>query len=110
MKQIPYYTCDGKPLGYRTIECVERWLAENRVTAVYGRKGHIKAIYHPKRDGDSAVDRTPHAGTQYSFRERLDNGHRNWTLKRIGKGNELRPVFLAVVAGCATGACEPCGR
>jgi hypothetical protein len=39
-------------------------------------------------------------GTRYSFRERLEDGHTCWRLKRLGQGDELRPIFLRVVTKC----------
>jgi hypothetical protein len=73
------------------------------VTPVYGRKGHLRAIFARKTDGTSAVGDQPPLGTRYSFRERLDNGYLCWRLRRLGRGDELRPIFLAVMADCMAG-------
>lgn len=70
------------------------------VTPVYGRKGHLRAIFARRADGTSAVGGQPPLGTRYSFREHLDNGRLCWRLRRLGRGDELRPIFLAVVAQC----------
>ena len=43
-------------------------------------------------------------GTRYSFREHLDNGYIAWTLRRLGKGDEFRPIFLRVVTVCLSEA------
>lgn len=99
-KLIPYYDTDGKPRGYRTREAAERLLANEVVTAVYGRKGHIKAIFLRQPDGSSAVQRGLPGGSRYSFREHLENGHLTWRLKKLGRGDELRPIFLQVVTDC----------
>ena len=40
-------------------------------------------------------------GTRYSFREKLPEAAKVvWTLKRLGVGDELRPIFLRVVTDC----------
>jgi len=99
-KPIPYYDADGKPRGFRTLEAARRLLANEVVTACYGRKGHIKAIFLRKADGSNVVQAEITGGTHYSFREHFDCGRVAWSLKRLGKGDELRPIFLAVVADC----------
>ncbi|MDE3167448.1 MAG: hypothetical protein KGN36_16720 [Acidobacteriota bacterium] len=43
-------------------------------------------------------------GTRYSYLEHLDNGHLAWGLKSLGKGDDLRPIFLQVLLDCATPA------
>ena len=99
-KPIPYYDAEGKPRGFRTLEAARRLLANEVVTACYGRKGHIKAIFMRKADGGNAVQAEIAGGTHYSFREHLESGHIAWSMKRLGKGDELRPIFLAVVTDC----------
>jgi len=101
-KPIPYYAADGTSRGFRSPECARRFLDAGLVTAVYGRKGHLKAIFARHADGSSAVEASLRPGTRYSFREHLDNGHLCWKLRRLGRGEELRPIFLAVVADCMT--------
>ena len=99
-QQIAFYAADGTPMGYRSPESAQRLLALDLVNPAYGRKGHLKAIFAKKGDGSSAVEHAAHGGTRYSFRERLESGRHAWRLKRLGKGNELRPIFLQVVADC----------
>lgn len=103
-KPIPYYAADGTSRGFRSPECARRLLEARLVTAVYGRKGHLRAIFARQGDGSSAVGDKVYLGTRYSFREHLDNGHLCWKLRRLGSGNELRPVFLAVVTECLASA------
>lgn len=98
--QYPLYSADGTPLGYRSREATQRLLAGGFVTPAFGRKGHLKAIFLRRGDGSTPVEVSAPAGTTYSFRERLEQGHFVWQLKRLGKGNELRPVFLQVVTDC----------
>ena len=61
---------------------------------------NIKAIFLRKSDGGNAVQAEITPGTKYSFREHLDSGHIAWSMRRLGKGNELRPIFLAVLTDC----------
>ena len=99
-QQIPFYAADGTPMGYRSPESARRLLDLDLVSPAYGRKGHLKAIFAKRRDGSSSVEQTVRGGAHYSYRERLQSGSLTWKLKRLGKGDELRPLFLAVVADC----------
>ena len=99
-QQIPMYAADGRSLGFRSVESARRLIANGFVEAVYGRKGHLKAIHSRQPDGASAITTQVRAGTRYSFRERSDSGTVAWRLKRLGKGNELRPFFLTVLTDC----------
>ena len=99
-QSIPLYTADGTPLGFRTIEAARRLIANEVVNPVYGRKGHLRAIFFRKPDGSSAVESKVPGGTCYSFRERLGGGPLAWNLRKLGKGAELRPLFQQVVADC----------
>lgn len=99
-QQIPMYAADGRSLGFRSLESAKRLIANGLVDAVYGRKGHLRAIHSKQPDGASAVETHARTGTRYSFRERFDCGTVAWRLKRLGKGDELRPIFLQVVSDC----------
>jgi len=99
-KPIPCYAADGTSRGFRSPECAHRLIEAGLVTPVYGRKGHLRAIFARREDGSTTVIPQVHTGTRYSFREHLDNGYLCWKLRRLGRGNELRPIFLAVVAEC----------
>ena len=99
-QSIPLYAADGTPWGFRTVKAAHRLISNGHVSAVYGRKGHLKAIFSKKADGSSATESAIQGSTQYSFRERLDNGSLTWKLRRLGKGDELRPLFQQVVTDC----------
>jgi hypothetical protein len=99
-QSIPLYAADGTSLGFRTLEAARRLIANEVVNPVYGRKGHLKAIFFMKPDGSSAVESKVPTGTCYSFRERLESGPLVWKLSKLGKGEELRPLFQQVVADC----------
>jgi hypothetical protein len=103
-KPIPYYDAQGRSLGFRTPEAARRLIRNGFVTAARGRKGHLKAIFGRQADGAPAVEADLRLGTCYSYREHLDSGHFAWRLKRLGKGDELRPLFLQVVTDCVSGA------
>lgn len=99
-QQIPLYAPDGASLGFRTLDAAERLVKGGFVKPAYGRKGHLKAIWLRSEDGANPIQSSVRPGTRYSFREQLGQGHFAWRLKRLGKGNELRPVFLQVVTDC----------
>ncbi len=99
-KRIPFYAADGTSRGFRSPESARRLIGAGLVTAVYGRKGHLKAIFARQGDGSPAVGDQLPLGTRYSFREHLDNGYLCWRLRRLGRGDELRPIFLQVVTEC----------
>jgi hypothetical protein len=103
---IPLYACDGTPWGFRSLEAAQRLIANGIVSPSYGRKGHLKAIFSKKADGSSAVERTGHRGTQYSFQHRLDSGRLTWKLKKLGEGEELRPLFQQVMTDCLVAATD----
>gem|GEM_PF-6130710 len=66
---------------------------------MYGRKGHLKAVYLPAEDGSHPVVRFQ-PGNKYSYLEHFECGSVAWQLKRLGKGDELRSIFLQVVTDC----------
>ncbi len=84
------------------------WISEQRAIRLerlglakvirHPKKGHIARCVFHRRPGES-VPRL--RGKAYSHRERLANGHVTWTLRKLGKGNELRPLFLQVVTDCS---------
>src|SRR5689334_3979580 len=98
--QIPIYSADGRPFGYRTHEAAERLIANGFVKPVYGRKGQLKALFLQQEDGGNPVETHPRVGTRYSFPQRLDSGLRCWKLKRLdgrdedGTAVNTRKIFL----------------
>lgn len=103
---IPLYAADGTPWGFRTLETAQRLIANGHVNPVYGRKGHLRAIFSKQADGSSAVDGAVPGSTPYSFRTRTESGPLVWKLKRLGKKDELRPLFCQVVTDCLVTASE----
>ncbi len=109
MKQnqmIPFYSADGRSLGFRTLSAAERLVAGGYVKASYGRKKGLRAIWLCKEDGSNPVETHAQAGTRYSFLQNLGNGRRCWELRRVdGRDDDGMPVttrgvFLQVIKDC----------
>jgi hypothetical protein len=109
MKQgqpIPFYAPDGRSLGFRTLDAAERLVAGGYVRATYGRKKSLRAIWLCQEDGGNPVETQAHAGTRYSFLQKLDNGGHCWKLRRVdGRDDDGLPVstcgvFIQVVKDC----------
>ena len=101
--EYPLFSATGRPLGFRSREATSRLLGGNHVRPIFGRKGRLKAIVLPKKDGSHPIKNSPQLGEKYSYRRRLDNNHSVWELKRLGKGDELRPLFVKVLTECLSG-------
>ncbi len=103
---IPFYGPDGASLGYRTPEAAERLVANGYVKPAYGRKGHLRAIFLQEEDGGSPVETHAHAGTRYSFLQKLDYGGQCWKLRPVdGRDDDgvpvsTRSVFQQVIEDC----------
>lgn len=100
--RIPLYTSDGELSGWISEQRLARLQAAGLIARVVRhRKGHINRAILFRRPGEGrATELKDYLGTRYSFREHLDNGYLCWRLRRLGRGDELRPIFLAVVAEC----------
>lgn len=104
-KPIPYYNVDGTSRGFRTIDAARQLVASGLVKPSYGRKGHLKAIWVPQKDGGTPVEMNARGATRYSVLENLDHG-RCWKLKRLDRRDDdgalvsARGVFLQVVTDC----------
>jgi hypothetical protein len=98
--EYPLFSAAGCPLGFRSREATARLLVGDHVRPIYGRKGHLRAIVLPKKDGSHPVEQSPRLSTKFSYRKRLDSRHTIWELRKLGKKNELRPMFMKVVTDC----------
>jgi len=100
--RIPLYTADGELADWVSEQGLVRLERAGTVARVVRhRKGHInRAILFPRPGEGAAVELRQYLGTRYSFREHLDNWRLCWKLRRLGRGNELRPIFLGVVTEC----------
>lgn len=98
---IPLYSFDGGLLDWISEPRMERLDRLGLIKIVRHKKGHVARCIMHRRPGDPKLVRLEdYLGTRYSFKEHLDNGHLCWRLRRLGRGNELRPIFLAVVSEC----------
>ena len=100
--EYPLFSATGSPLGFRSKEATARLLAGDHVRPIFGRKGRLKAIVLPKKDGSHPIKNSPELGPKFSYRRRLKNHHSVWELKKLGKGDEMRPMFVRVLADCLT--------
>jgi len=100
--RIPLYTAEGELSDWISEQRLARLQAAGLIARVVRhRKGHInRAILFRRPNEGRAAELKDYLGTRYSFREHLDNGYLCWRLRRLGRGNELRPIFLTVVAEC----------
>ena len=104
--QIPYYAPDGASLGFRSLDTARRLVAGGHAEPVYGRKGHLRAIFSPQENGGNPVETNAPSGTRYVFREKLPTGHRTWKHRKVdvrdetGRRVSMRPAFLQVVTDC----------
>jgi len=98
---IPLYSAAGNRLD--TISCHElaRLQACGRIARVVRRRdGSPVRAYLLPRDGlESPGYLTAYMGQRYSYQQQLVNC-RVWSLRRLGRGAELRPVFWAVLKSC----------
>ena len=107
-EEYPFYSADGRSLGFRSREAAARLLAGGFVAAAFGRKGHLRAIYLRKADGSDPVETHPKPGTKYSFEQALPSGRRCWMLKKLdlidedGVRMNPEPIFCRVLVDCLT--------
>jgi len=110
---ITCYAPDGTSQGYRTLAAAERLVSGGYVHPVYGRKGHLRAIWLLRDDGGNPTQSRARSGTRYSFIESLDNG-RCWQLRRLDRSDNTvarspvagRDAFLQIVRDCLTDSAD----
>ena len=100
--EVPLYNSERELIDWITPKRLERLEAAALLTRVVrGSKGQARRAYLKWRSGDGKPIPRPHSGTRYSFREKLPEAAKVvWALKRLGVGDELRPIFLRVVTDC----------
>jgi hypothetical protein len=99
--EIPLYKFDGELCDWITPARMARLEKLDLIQIVRHKKGHVSRCVLRQRPGDPPpAQLTDYIGTRYSFREHLENGHICWRLRRLGRGQELRPIFLQVVTDC----------
>ena len=83
-----------------------RQVAGGYVRPVYGRKGHLRAIFLLQEDGGNPVETHARIGSRYSYLQNLDNGGRCWNLRTVDQRDEdgalvsTRSAFAQVVTDC----------
>ena len=99
---IPLYNADGELQDKISEQRLKRLQALGLIARVVRHpKGHVnRAVMFRRETEGRGANLTDYAGTRYSFREHLEGGHIAWSLKQLGHGDDLRPVFLQVVTGC----------
>lgn len=96
---IPCYE-NGAMVGYRTPEAARALVKRGVADLIINRKGYIRAIFIRPTGELPTVIQQPPLPNRYSFLQGLEDGHQVWTLKKLGKGDELRPAFVQVVTDC----------
>ncbi len=117
--QIPLYSYD---LVFRGVVPERRILKLERdgiAKVIRNRTGHMTRAVLRKRPGDpEPTTLQDYMGQGYSFKQRLNNGHRPWALKPLGhrfsRTDECieyhlapecaRPIFLRVLLDCLSPA------
>lgn len=82
----------------RTKSAAHRYLAE--IAPAHTRCGALSAHIAFRLHAIASFRTGEHQGTRYSFRQTLYNNRRCWKLKKLGRGDELRPMFLQAVTDC----------
>ncbi|MCX6620642.1 MAG: hypothetical protein NTY38_06120 [Acidobacteria bacterium] len=99
--EIPLYKADGELCDWITPARMDRLEKLELIQIVRHKKGHVSRCILRQRPGDPPPARlADYVGTRYSFREHLENGHLCWRLRRLGREDELRPIFMQVVTDC----------
>ena len=100
--RIPLYNAAGELSDWISPQRLARLQSLGLIARVVRhRKGHVNRAILFRRPGEGRpTEIRIYLGTRYSFREHLDHGYLCWRLRRLGRGDELRPIILAVVAGC----------
>jgi hypothetical protein len=99
--RIPLCTADGELCDWISEKRMVRLERLGLIQIIRHKKGHVARCILHRRPGDpKPVRLEDYLGTRYSFRQHLDNGYIAWALRRLGKGDELRPIFLRVVTDC----------
>ena len=108
-RTVPLYAYNGELIEHATEKRVARLEKLGLVRVVRHRKGHVnRAVFH-RRPGEASPGKlTDYVGTQYSFPQRLGDGHVCWRLRSLGGSRSetdlapdaVRPIFLRVLMEC----------
>ena len=104
-REFPLYTFDGALIAWISQARINRLEKLGLARVLRHKKGTINRVVMHQRAGEPRPTALrDYLGTRYSFREHLEDGHVAWELRRLGKGDELRPIFLRVVTECLRAA------
>lgn len=108
--QIPLYNAAGELIDRISEQRLNRLESLGRIARVVRhRKGQInRAVQFPLPSDGRPMRAADYLGTQYSMKQRLNDGHTCWKLRSLGdRPSEtdlapvaVRPVFMQVVLDC----------
>lgn len=98
---IPLYSAAGQRLDHISLRELDRLHCAGRVSRIVRRRdgAPVRAYLRPRDGLETPCRLSAYMGQRYSYYERLVDC-RVWTLRRLGRGDELRPVFLQVLHDC----------
>jgi len=101
LSQIPIYSAAGRRMDYASERELAQLDARGLIARIVRRRdGSPARAYLRPRDGLEAPGRlTSYMGQRYSYLQHLQCGQ-TWVLRRLGRGDELRPIFLRVLTEC----------
>lgn len=101
MRRVPVYAYDGALVEYASEQKIARLDSRGLVRVIRHPKGRInRAVYRKRPTDPRAIKLSDYKGTKYVFIEKVGDGHFCYHLKRLGRGDELRPIFLRVLTDC----------
>ena len=97
--QIALYRADGHLVDWISEERLARLQRVGMIArTVRPRNRNISRAYMFVRSGEGRVmEVRDYLGTRYSFRERLDDGHLVWALRKPGNYNDVCQAHKRVV-------------
>jgi hypothetical protein len=98
---IDLYDCSGRRLDRISDRALSRLQADGQIARIVRRRdGRPMRAYMTARSKSELPGRmSAFVGQRYSYLEALENC-RVWALRRLGRGDELRPIFLSVLHSC----------
>jgi hypothetical protein len=99
--KIPIFSYDGECRGHVPVGRAERLERAGFARLVKRRTGQPMRCLMLRREQDpKAAGARDYVGQRYSFLEKLENDLHAWELKRLGRGNSWRSIFMQVVTDC----------
>jgi len=101
LSQIPVYSAAGRRIDYASERELAQLEARGLLARIVRRRdGSPARAYLRPRDGLESPGRlSAYMGQRYSYIQHLQCGQ-TWVLRRLGRGDELRPIFLQVLTEC----------